>query len=97
MALQARLEAAGDGHRLFGFDHWLRRLRTEDVVDGRGDASIVHTFPCTIGWTFLRVMPDGKVASCLKSHRIPIGNINDERLTAMWNNHKQREFRRKSG
>ena len=96
LALQSRLEASGDAGRLFGYDHWLRRLRTEDVVDGRGDSSIVHTFPCTIGWTFLRVMPDGKVASCLKSHRIPIGNINDERLPELWNNGKQREFRRKT-
>ena len=96
LALQRRLEASGDADRLFGFDHWLRRLRTEDVVDGRGDVSIVHTFPCTIGWTFLRVMPDGKVASCLKSHRIPIGNINEQRLPELWNNHQQREFRRRT-
>jgi glycosyltransferase involved in cell wall biosynthesis/MoaA/NifB/PqqE/SkfB family radical SAM enzyme len=96
LALQRRLEASGEADRLFGYDHWLRRLRTEDVVDGRGDSSIVHTFPCTIGWTFLRVMPDGKVASCLKSHRIPIGNINEQGLPKIWNNHKQREFRRKT-
>ncbi len=91
--LQERLEARGEGHKLFGFDHWLRRLRTEEVTEGLGDASIVHTFPCTIGWTFLRVMPDGKVTSCLKSHRIPIGNLNDQRLTDMWNNSAQRTFR----
>ena len=92
--LQERLEAKGEGHKLFGYDHWLRRLRTEEVIEGLGDASIVHTFPCTIGWTFLRVMPDGKVTSCLKSHRIPIGNLNDTRLSTMWNNEKQRTFRR---
>jgi glycosyltransferase involved in cell wall biosynthesis/MoaA/NifB/PqqE/SkfB family radical SAM enzyme len=96
LALQRRLEASGEAGRLFGYDHWLRRLRTQGVVEGLGDASIVHTFPCTIGWTFLRVMPDGNVASCLKSHRIPIGNINDERLPALWNNRNQREFRRKT-
>ena len=95
-ALQDRLAKAGQSSKLFGFDQWLRRLECTDVVDGRGDANIVHTFPCTIGWTFLRVMPDGKVTSCLKSHRIPIGNLNDERLIAMWNNRKQREFRRKT-
>lgn len=94
VALQERLEAKGEGHKLFGYDHWLRRLRTEEVTEGLGDASIVHTFPCTIGWTFLRVMPDGKVTSCLKSHRIPIGNLNDQRLPEMWNNAAQREFRR---
>lgn len=93
-ALQARLEARGEGHRLFGYDHWLRRIRTEGVTEGLGDASIVHTFPCTIGWTFLRVMPDGNVTSCLKSHRIPIGNLNEGRLAEMWNNQRQRTFRR---
>ncbi len=94
LALQERLASRGDKGRLFGFEQWLRRLRCKDVVDGLGDANIVHTFPCTIGWTFLRVMPDGKVTSCLKSHRIPIGNINDERLPQMWNNEHQRRFRR---
>ena len=55
-----------------------------------------HCFPCTIGWSFLRVMPDGKVTSCLKSHRIPIGNLNEERLLDMWYNKQQREFRRRT-
>jgi len=92
--LQERLARRGEKGRLFGFDQWLRRLRCKDVVDGLGDANIVHTLPCTIGWTFLRVMPDGKVTSCLKSHRIPIGNINEGRLPEMWNNDRQRKFRR---
>ena len=94
LALQERLASRGEQNRLFGFEQWLRRLRCKDVVDGLGDANIVHTFPCTIGWTFLRVMPDGRVTSCLKSHRIPIGNVNDERLFDMWNNAHQRRFRR---
>ena len=96
LELQSRLEEKGEGRRLFGFDQWLRRLRCDGVTDGLGDADVVHTFQCTIGWTFLRVMPDGKVTSCLKSHRIPIGNLNSERLPSMWNNERQREFRRKS-
>jgi len=94
--LQTRMAAKGEEHRLFGFDQWVRRLECEDVVDGLGDANVVHTFQCTIGWTFLRVMPDGKVTSCLKSHRIPIGNLNDSRLPELWNNEQQRQFRRKS-
>ncbi len=96
LQLQDRLERKGQGHRLFAFDQWLRRLRCTGVTEGLGDANVVHTFPCTIGWTFLRVMPDGKVTSCLKSHRIPIGNINESRLTQLWNNDKQRRFRRKT-
>ena len=92
--LQERLNRSGENNRLFGFEQWLRRLRCKGVVDGLGDANIVHSFPCTIGWTFLRVMPDGKVTSCLKSHRIPIGNINEQRLPDMWNNELQRKFRR---
>jgi glycosyltransferase involved in cell wall biosynthesis/MoaA/NifB/PqqE/SkfB family radical SAM enzyme len=94
LQLQERLARRGERDRLFGFEQWLRRLRCKDVVDGLGDANIVHTFPCTIGWTFLRVMPDGKVTSCLKSHRIPIGNVNEGRLPEMWNNAQQRKFRR---
>lgn len=95
-ALERRLCARGESQRLFAYDHWLRRLRCEGVVDGLGDANIVHSFPCTIGWTFLRVMPDGRVTSCLKSHRIPIGNLNDNRLLDLWNNEAQRTFRRRT-
>lgn len=96
LELQEELTARGEQKRLFGFDQWLRRLRCAGVTDGLGDANVVHSFPCTIGWSFLRVMPDGKVTSCLKSHRIPIGNLNEERLLTLWNNEKQREFRRKT-
>ena len=96
LELQEELTARGEANRLFGYEQWLRRLRCSGVTDGLGDANIVHSFNCTIGWSFLRVMPDGKVTSCLKSHRIPIGNLNEDRLLAMWNNEKQRTFRRKT-
>jgi MoaA/NifB/PqqE/SkfB family radical SAM enzyme len=96
LALQRRLEARGEQGRLAGFDTWLRRLGCSEVTQGRGDADIVHALPCTVGWTFLRVMPDGRVCSCLKSHRIPIGDIRKERLPDLWNNERQREFRRRT-
>ena len=96
LELQKELKERGEENRLFGYEQWLRRLRCDSVTDGLGDANVVHSFPCTIGWSFLRIMPDGKVTSCLKSHRIPIGNLNDERLLSMWNNEKQRHFRRKT-
>jgi phosphatidyl-myo-inositol dimannoside synthase len=96
LALRERLAARGEQHRLFGFDQWLRRLACAGVTDGLGDANVVHTFPCTIAWSFLRVMPDGRMCSCLKSHRIPIGDLNEQRLPEVWNNARQREFRLKA-
>lgn len=96
LALRERLEARGLHGRLFGFDTWLRRLGCEGATQGLADAGLVHTLPCTVGWTFLRVMPDGRVCSCLKSHRIPIGDIRRERLSDLWNNERQREFRRRT-
>jgi MoaA/NifB/PqqE/SkfB family radical SAM enzyme len=96
LELQDELERRGQGQRLFAYDQWLRRLRNDGVTEGLGDSDVVHSLPCTIGWTFLRVMPDGKVTSCLKSHRIPLGNLNEDRLLDLWNGEKQREFRRKT-
>ena len=96
LALRERLTARGEQHRLFGFDQWLRRLSCAGVTDGLGDANVVHTFRCTIAWSFLRVMPDGRMCSCLKSHRIPIGDLNVDRLPDVWNNERQREFRLKA-
>lgn len=58
------------------------------------DQGLVARIPCYIGWLFARVLPDGNVNSCLKAHRIPIGNIYATPFSELWNSNRQREFRR---
>ncbi|MBN2143846.1 MAG: SPASM domain-containing protein, partial [Candidatus Aureabacteria bacterium] len=52
--------------------------------------------PCTIGWTFARINADGEVNSCLKSHKIPVGNIYHHSFSEIWNGEKQQWFREHS-
>lgn len=96
LRVRERLARRGLESVLYNYDQWLRRISTPDAVVGNADANIVHTFPCSIGWTFARVMPDGRITSCLKSHRIPVGNLHENRFPEIWNGPKQRYFRRKT-
>jgi MoaA/NifB/PqqE/SkfB family radical SAM enzyme len=85
------------GVYLFRFDQFLRRISDEeDVLTARYDRNIIDSIPCYIGWLFARILPDGDVNSCLKSHRFPVGNIFQNSFFEIWNSPKQRYFRRKT-
>jgi len=77
-----------------GRKHFLRRLTNLGVEKGEYDSNIIGKMPCYAGWTFLRILADGNVNSCLKSVRIPIGNIYINSIEKIWMNGKQSEFRK---
>jgi len=80
---------------LFRYEEFLRRIKDdEDVKTGNYDKNIIKKLPCTIGWTFSRINADGDVNGCLKSHRIPVGNIYQNKFTEIWTGKKQEEFRK---
>lgn len=81
---------------LFRFEQFLRRISDDDCVDGNYDKNIIDSIPCTVGWNFSRIMPNGNVNGCLKAHRIPIGNVNHESFKDIWNSPKQKYFRQKT-
>lgn len=76
------------------FEHFIRRISNDGNSNVEYDVGVLADIPCYIGWIFARVLADGNVNSCLKSHRIPIGNLYKEEFEAIWNGSKQREFRR---
>ncbi|MCK6528806.1 radical SAM protein [Myxococcota bacterium] len=82
--------------RLLGGDDLLRRLEGSAEDPGRFDAGIVHRVPCTAGWTYARVMADGRVVPCLKAHRAPSGDLRSASFTAIWEGEAQRLFRRET-
>jgi MoaA/NifB/PqqE/SkfB family radical SAM enzyme len=82
---------------LFGFERFMRRLSSADSCVGEHDKNIVESFPCYIGHLFARIMPDGNVNSCLKSHRVPVGNIYEQNFSSIWSGTRQKLFRRKCG
>jgi MoaA/NifB/PqqE/SkfB family radical SAM enzyme len=79
--------------RLLGGDALLSRLGSI-VAGAPADAALVHRAPCFAGWTYARVMADGRVIPCLKAHRVPSGNVHDESFDAIWRGARQAAFRR---
>ena len=80
---------------LFGFERFMRRLSSSDSNVGDHDKNIIESFPCYIGHLFARIMPDGDINSCLKSHRVPIGNIYHQSFIEAWSSNRQKYFRKK--
>lgn len=81
---------------LFGFERFMRRLSSVDSNVGDHDKNIVESFPCYIGHLFARIMPDGDVNTCLKSHRMPTGNIYEDGFDTIWSSSRQKYFRLKA-
>ena len=81
---------------LFKYDQFLRRISGTHTVSGQHDKTIIDSMPCTVGWLFSRVLADGNVNSCLKSHRIPIGSLYEKSFRELWTGRSQFEFRKKT-
>lgn len=73
---------------------FVRRLKHPDAVKGAYDNGIYFNLHCFAGWFFARITTTGELHSCLKSHRIPVGNIHEKSFAELWNSPAQREFRR---
>ncbi len=82
--------------QLFRFDEFIRRISSEDTNNGSYDKNVIDSIPCYVGWFFARILPDGNVNSCLKSHRIPVGNIHQNDFKEIWLSEKQQEFRKET-
>ena len=78
--------------RVLGIREAVTRLRA--LASGRPpDSDLVHAMPCFAGWTYARVMADGRVIPCLKAHRIPSGTLHGKSFTEIWTGAKQAAFR----
>ncbi len=72
------------------------RLESDLAEQGKYELDLVTKLPCYVGWMFLRILADGNVNSCLKSHRISLGNIHEQSIREIWNSDKQKLFRKKA-
>jgi len=83
--------------REFVLDNWdglMRRLNHGDVHGGKYDIRAVDEVPCTVGWIFCRILPDGDVAPCCRGADKPMGNLFEQSFAEIWNGPRYREFRR---
>ena len=82
--------------RLLGYGEFYRKLSNEKYLEGTYESNIVDKIPCTIGWTYARILPKGDVIPCCKAHKKPLGNINENMFGEIWNSTKYNEFREKA-
>jgi len=89
---------SSDNHRpqILNLEHFIRRVSNPSAKQSEYDSQFIESMPCYVGWLFARIMPNGDVNSCLKSHRFPIGNIHQQSFKEIWNSDKQRYFREKT-
>ncbi len=85
-----------DKIKLLGFEQFIRRTSNSGSKYAEYDSDIIGKMPCYAGWAFVRILADGNVNSCLKSHRFSVGNILKEDFSVIWNNNLQRLFREKT-
>ncbi len=78
------------------YGEFKRRILNEGAEKGEYDTLMLRDIPCVIGWSFSRLLADGNINACLKSHRIPVGNIHETSFREIWNSAKQRHFRKKT-
>jgi MoaA/NifB/PqqE/SkfB family radical SAM enzyme len=76
------------------YELFLRRLEVKNIKKGHYDKTIIGKIPCYAGFNFLRILANGDVNSCLKSGRIPVGNIYKDNIKYIWMNQKQKQFRK---
>jgi len=62
----------------------------------RWDGRIYDQYPCYPAWYFTYIRTDGSIFACQRntSRTRPLGNINENRFTDIWNNEAYRAFRR---
>ncbi|MDO8748842.1 MAG: radical SAM protein [Candidatus Omnitrophota bacterium] len=82
--------------KILNLQHFLRRLSNPDAQCAEYDTQFIDSLPCYVGWLFARIMPNGDVNSCLKSHRFPVGNLHKQSFKKIWNSQKQIYFRKKT-
>ncbi|MDD5560765.1 MAG: radical SAM protein [Candidatus Omnitrophica bacterium] len=81
---------------ILNFEQFIRRVENADAKSAHYDSDIIDKLPCYVGWAFVRVLADGSVNSCLKSHRFPVGNIHKDKFSKIWNSALQQYFREKT-
>jgi MoaA/NifB/PqqE/SkfB family radical SAM enzyme len=75
-------------------DNFIKRIENKGADTGDYDTELLGGLrSCYAGWAFARVLATGDVNSCLKSFKIPIGNIHYESFKQIWRGDKQKQFR----
>jgi MoaA/NifB/PqqE/SkfB family radical SAM enzyme len=64
-----------------------------DISNGAYEKGVIDSLPCYVGWIYSRILSTGEVIPCCKSVNKPLGNINKDKFSDIWNSGVYREFR----
>jgi len=79
-----------------GFGAFYRRIQSEEIDRGVYDADVVNKLPCTVGWTYARVLTTGEVIPCCKADKMPLGDLKKDSFRDIWCSGRYQEFRLKA-
>jgi len=91
----AKYKPNGTTH-VFGLERFKTRIEEETFSKGKYDKTLVDSIPCYAGYTYARIIADGKVIPCCKAHLHPLGNINQKKFKEIWFSKDYEEFRLKA-
>ncbi len=77
-------------------DNFIKKVSSRKATKGEYEVNSRKIKRCYVGWMFSRIAADGNVYPCLKSDKIPVGNIYSSSFLEIWNDTKQRMFREKT-
>ena len=81
---------------VFGLERFKIRIKEKNFSEGNYDQTLVDSIPCYAGYSYTRIMADGRVIPCCKGHLHPLGNINQKTFKDIWFSPKYEEFRLKA-
>ncbi|MBI3892985.1 MAG: radical SAM protein [Candidatus Wallbacteria bacterium] len=92
-----RAEALGPtAPQLDAVGEFMGRLAGQGAAAGFYDAVRVDELPCTIGWTFARILAGGDVVPCCRAVAVRLGNLNELAFPEIWFSSKYDAFRKKA-
>ena len=82
-------------HHKININSKIFQQRIHESDNANYDCSFLESMAsCYAGWNFARILADGEVNFCLKSFKMPVGNIYEKSFEEIWTGTKQNQFRR---
>jgi MoaA/NifB/PqqE/SkfB family radical SAM enzyme len=80
---------------LKGVGSFLRRIQAH-LEDDCKEAKLVNKIPCTVGWTYGRILANGQYVPCCKAANFPLGDLSKQSFSSIWFGVSLNEFREKA-
>ena len=79
--------------KILGFSSFMRRINSGNAYEQIYEKDVIENNACYTGWTYSRILSTGKVIPCCKAVKKPLGNINKNNFSEIWNSPAYQQFR----